>query len=109
MEQETRHCDAEVCKQEKTHHLKSENSIEKVFHELETHSPEYFRLAPTAAAATTIRTVQSQIQQQTKQNKKKHQMHSDGKQKAYVNTHTHNASKVKFCILKHIPFFGVCV
>lgn len=28
--------------------MKSENSIEKVFHELETHSPEYFRLAATS-------------------------------------------------------------
>lgn len=54
--------------------LKSENSVEKVFHELETHSPEYFRLAPTA-----IRTVQSKQYQQQQRQLQHHQMDSTAK------------------------------
>lgn len=58
----------------KTHHLKSENSIEKVFHELETHSPEYFRLATAATVIRTAQSKQHQYQHQQQRRQKKQQL-----------------------------------
>lgn len=76
--------------------LESENSIEKVFHELETHSPEYFRLAPTCYNKDCCKTNSSRT------NASKNAIPKIEKAK-------HDKCKPIAMQSKHIPFLSPCV